>query len=219
MHNYVRFLCFCWQKNLQILHSAPRFASLGYPRISHEVPYFSWQRSHAVHHSKTNHMTEGETHVPRLAEAEAMPRSFRSRPCSFQCFFIHELHEVDRLIYFYHYFQGALLLGAHVTHEQHSLTTIIDSFLIQRNSYKLPSRCVQAAGFFAGCKRASPTSTRRSLVCWVRHSGPSWMPWVCHCHLCACEPMPSTPDLSYIRSCRAVVWLFITNVPRGVHRF
>lgn len=30
------------------------------------VPYFSWQRSHAVHHAKTNHMTEGETHVPKL---------------------------------------------------------------------------------------------------------------------------------------------------------
>ncbi len=29
------------------------------------VPYFSWQRSHAVHHAKTNHLTEGETHVPR----------------------------------------------------------------------------------------------------------------------------------------------------------
>jgi len=31
------------------------------------VPYFSWQRSHAVHHSKTNHLTEGETHVPYVA--------------------------------------------------------------------------------------------------------------------------------------------------------
>ncbi len=28
------------------------------------TPYFSWQRSHAVHHSRVNHMTEGETHVP-----------------------------------------------------------------------------------------------------------------------------------------------------------
>eukprot|EP00308_Calcidiscus_leptoporus_P009071 CAMPEP_0119401238 /NCGR_PEP_ID=MMETSP1334-20130426/142269_1 /TAXON_ID=127549 /ORGANISM="Calcidiscus leptoporus, Strain RCC1130" /LENGTH=443 /DNA_ID=CAMNT_0007425153 /DNA_START=33 /DNA_END=1364 /DNA_ORIENTATION=+ len=28
------------------------------------VPYFSWQRSHAVHHAHTNHITEGETHVP-----------------------------------------------------------------------------------------------------------------------------------------------------------
>ncbi|KAA8495721.1 Omega-6 fatty acid desaturase, endoplasmic reticulum isozyme 2 [Porphyridium purpureum] len=28
------------------------------------VPYFSWQRSHAVHHSRTNHMSQGETHVP-----------------------------------------------------------------------------------------------------------------------------------------------------------
>jgi fatty acid desaturase len=28
------------------------------------VPYFSWQRSHAVHHARTNHLSLGETHVP-----------------------------------------------------------------------------------------------------------------------------------------------------------
>ncbi|KAK4538261.1 hypothetical protein CDCA_CDCA16G4286 [Cyanidium caldarium] len=35
------------------------------------VPYFSWQRSHAVHHSRTNHLDEGETHVPHSAYAAA----------------------------------------------------------------------------------------------------------------------------------------------------
>jgi omega-6 fatty acid desaturase (delta-12 desaturase) len=28
------------------------------------VPYYSWQRSHAVHHAQTNHIHLGETHVP-----------------------------------------------------------------------------------------------------------------------------------------------------------
>jgi omega-6 fatty acid desaturase (delta-12 desaturase) len=32
------------------------------------TPYFSWQRSHAVHHSRVNHMHEGETHVPNPTE-------------------------------------------------------------------------------------------------------------------------------------------------------
>merc|ERR1719253_2231196 len=32
------------------------------------VPYFSWQHSHAVHHSRTNHITEGETHVPIVVD-------------------------------------------------------------------------------------------------------------------------------------------------------
>lgn len=34
------------------------------------VPYFSWQRSHAVHHKFTNHMELGETHVPEKIEYE-----------------------------------------------------------------------------------------------------------------------------------------------------
>ncbi len=34
------------------------------------VPYFSWQRSHAIHHAKTNHLTEGETHVPARLDTE-----------------------------------------------------------------------------------------------------------------------------------------------------
>lgn len=28
------------------------------------VPYFSWQRSHAIHHAHCNHLEKGETHVP-----------------------------------------------------------------------------------------------------------------------------------------------------------
>ena len=32
------------------------------------VPYFSWQRSHAVHHQFTNHLELGETHVPERGE-------------------------------------------------------------------------------------------------------------------------------------------------------
>ena len=30
------------------------------------VPYFSWQRSHAVHHAHTNHVYKVETHVPTV---------------------------------------------------------------------------------------------------------------------------------------------------------
>ena len=39
------------------------------------VPYFSWQYSHAVHHSRTNHLDEGETHVPgRTKDMVESPR-------------------------------------------------------------------------------------------------------------------------------------------------
>lgn len=33
------------------------------------VPYFTWQRSHAVHHANCNHLEAGETHVPPRADA------------------------------------------------------------------------------------------------------------------------------------------------------
>mmetsp|Transcript_14290 Transcript_14290/g.38241 ORF Transcript_14290/g.38241 Transcript_14290/m.38241 type:complete len:403 (-) Transcript_14290:154-1362(-) len=60
---------FCDNKTLQdavgfVLHSALL------------VPYFSWQRSHAVHHSRTNHMAEGETHVPNKAADPAGAANF-----------------------------------------------------------------------------------------------------------------------------------------------
>jgi fatty acid desaturase len=33
------------------------------------VPYFTWQRSHAVHHANCNHLEGGETHVPPRANS------------------------------------------------------------------------------------------------------------------------------------------------------
>ncbi len=43
------------------------------------VPYFSWQRSHAIHHGKTNHLTEGETHVPKRITTSRGLRALRVR--------------------------------------------------------------------------------------------------------------------------------------------
>ena len=36
------------------------------------VPYFSWQRSHAVHHRFTNNVTNGETHVPLVIKGNGV---------------------------------------------------------------------------------------------------------------------------------------------------
>ena len=36
------------------------------------VPYFSWQRSHSIHHRFTNHITEGETHVPLVIDGNGI---------------------------------------------------------------------------------------------------------------------------------------------------
>ena len=36
------------------------------------VPYFSWQRSHAIHHRFTNNVTNGETHVPLVIKGNGI---------------------------------------------------------------------------------------------------------------------------------------------------
>ncbi len=36
------------------------------------VPYFSWQRSHGVHHRFTNNVTNGETHVPLVIKGNGV---------------------------------------------------------------------------------------------------------------------------------------------------
>ena len=36
------------------------------------VPYFSWQRSHSIHHRFTNHITNGETHVPMVVDGDGI---------------------------------------------------------------------------------------------------------------------------------------------------
>lgn len=43
------------------------------------VPYYSWQRSHAIHHAKTNHVTDGETHVPKRIDTPAGQRAIAAR--------------------------------------------------------------------------------------------------------------------------------------------
>eukprot|EP01082_Thalassiosira_pseudonana_P003008 g3600.t1 g3600 contig12:2399845-2400624(-) len=53
--------------------------TVGY--ILHSImltPYYSWQRSHAVHHRYTNHMELGETHVPEDMNADASGKLYDS---------------------------------------------------------------------------------------------------------------------------------------------
>lgn len=43
------------------------------------VPYFTWQHSHFVHHCRTNHLTDGEGHIPETIETEKGKKSMRLR--------------------------------------------------------------------------------------------------------------------------------------------
>lgn len=39
------------------------------------VPYFAWQYTHAKHHRRTNHLTDGESHVPGTAEEQGLGKN------------------------------------------------------------------------------------------------------------------------------------------------
>jgi omega-6 fatty acid desaturase (delta-12 desaturase) len=41
------------------------------------VPYFAWQYTHAKHHRRTNHLTDGESHVPSTAKDNGLVQSRR----------------------------------------------------------------------------------------------------------------------------------------------
>jgi len=43
------------------------------------VPYFSWQRSHAVHHRFTNNITIGETHVPLVIKGTELQKKLAEK--------------------------------------------------------------------------------------------------------------------------------------------
>jgi fatty acid desaturase len=39
------------------------------------VPYYAWQYTHAKHHRRTNHLTDGESHVPSTAEDNGLGKN------------------------------------------------------------------------------------------------------------------------------------------------
>ena len=47
------------------------------------VPYFSWQRSHAIHHRFTNNVTNGETHVPLVIEGNGITEKLEGKRIAF----------------------------------------------------------------------------------------------------------------------------------------
>lgn len=56
------------------------------------VPYFAWQYSHAKHHSKTNHLLDGESHVPETrCELEKVGYAWIHRILGDDCFAVFQL--------------------------------------------------------------------------------------------------------------------------------
>jgi len=89
------------------------------------VPYFSWQYSHHKHHAKTNHLLDGETHVPPGRKYISMFKGMHS-VIGDEAFAVYEL--VTHLVFGWPMYLFFNSTGARRTPDKERITTIHDHF-------------------------------------------------------------------------------------------